>query len=55
MQTLNMVNAVLADKYQLGAAADSKPEATPPDDKKTEDEPEEGAEAAKTDKKEDEE
>lgn len=54
VQTLNMVNAALADAYQLGAGADG----TPPDDKKPADEPEDdtdGEAAAETDGKEDEE
>ena len=57
VQTLNMVNAALADKYQLGAGAGDEPDDTPPDDKKPADEPDdgEGAAAAQTDGKEDEE
>lgn len=57
VQTLNMVNAALADAYQLGAGAGTEPDNTPPDDKKPVDEPEgnDGSAAAKTDGKEDEE
>lgn len=54
VQTLNMVNAALADAYQLGAGADG----TPPEDKKPATEPEDdtdGEAAAETDGKEDEE
>lgn len=56
VQTLNMVNAALADKYQLGAGAGDEPDDTPPDDKKTANEPDdgEGEAAAQTDGKEDE-
>lgn len=57
VQTLNMVNAALADAYQLGAGAGTEPDNTPPDDKKSVDEPEgnDGSAAAKTDGKEGEE
>ena len=50
VQTLNMVNAALADKYQLGAGNDKA------DDNKTVDEPKDGgSEAEETDGKEGEE
>ena len=58
VQTLNMVNAALADAYQLGAGAGNKPNDAPPDDKKPANEPEDdtdGEAAAETDGKEDEE
>lgn len=58
VQTLNMVNAALADAYQLGAGAGNKTDDAPPDDKKPANEPEDdtdGEAAAETNGKEDEE
>lgn len=54
VQTLNMVNAALADAYQLGAGAGNEPDDTPPDDKNTVDESEDdGGSVAKNNGKED--